>query len=213
MEAHKNRRKLWISLGLLGGALCCCCVILVAVLIIADPLKLGIRQKLLPSPTPAPTRTPWPTPDPCASKRGQIIKGCPPPDFTLTTFDGQTISLAELRGEVVVINFWASWCVPCKADTTYLQAAWKDYAARSDVLFVGIDYVDTDQKALDFVRTFGLTYPVGPDIMTRIAEAYHITGVPETYIVDKDGRLAFMKLASFESVEEVKAAVDPLLAP
>ena len=94
-----------------------------------------------------------------------------------------------------------------------MQAAWQDYAARGDVLFVGVAFTDTDQKALEFIHQYGLTYPAGPDAGTRISQAYRITGVPETYIVDRKGNLAFVLRVPFQTADEVKAAVDPLLAP
>ena len=188
-EPHKN--KPWSLMGI------------AAVLLVT--LACSLQPRTFPQPSP--------TRDPCAGVRGPLRTGCLAPDFNLTTFDGQVISLSKLRGNVVVINFWASWAVPCQADMTYLQAAWNEYSARGDILFVGIDYIDTDPQALAFIRKYGITYSVGPDAGTRIASAYHVTGAPETYIVGKDGILKFLKAAPFQSVDEVKAALDPLLSP
>ncbi len=212
MTSPPQQRKLNITLGLLGLAVCCC-ISLAVVLVFTDPFKMGVGEKILTLFKPAPNPTIRPTPDPCLKPQGPLITGCPAPDFSLTTFDGQEISLAGLRGKVVVINFWASWAYPCEADVTALQAAWNDYRARGDVVIIGIDYRDTDQNALEFIQKFTLTYPNGPDAGTRISQAYHITGVPETYIVDKTGNLAFSKTGPSLSADEVKAAVDPLLAP
>jgi cytochrome c biogenesis protein CcmG/thiol:disulfide interchange protein DsbE len=212
MVSPIEKRKLFIGFGLLGLVLCCC-AILVAALVFVDPFNLGISEKVYAFFRPTSTPTPKPTPDPCLGTQGPLIVDCPAPDFTLTTFDGQEISLAELRGKVVVINFWASWAIPCKDDVVKLQAVWKDYLVRGDVVFIGINYIDTDQKAREFIREFALTYPNGPDVTTSISQAYRITGVPETYIVDRNGILAFMKAAPFLSVDEVRAGVDPLLTP
>jgi cytochrome c biogenesis protein CcmG/thiol:disulfide interchange protein DsbE len=111
-----------------------------------------------------------------------------PPDFTLTTFDGQTIKLSDLKGKVVIINFWASWCVPCRDEAPFLERAWQTYKDRG-VVILGIDYLDTDAEAKKFMQEFGITYPNGADLGSRISQAYRITGVPETYFVTKDGRL------------------------
>jgi cytochrome c biogenesis protein CcmG/thiol:disulfide interchange protein DsbE len=110
------------------------------------------------------------------------------PDFTLTTFEGETLTLSELRGQVVIINFWASWCPPCRDEAPYLEATWRKYKDRG-VVFIGVDYVDARPNALAYIDEFEITYPNGPDIGERISEAYRIEGVPETFYVDKAGRL------------------------
>lgn len=110
------------------------------------------------------------------------------PLFSIPMFNGGTFSLAEQRGKVVVVNFWASWCVPCRQEAPILEGAYRTYKDRG-VVFVGVDYVDTDKEAMAFIQEFGITYPNGPDIGTEISRKYHIQGVPETYFVGKDGQL------------------------
>ncbi|MBL8095632.1 MAG: TlpA family protein disulfide reductase [Anaerolineales bacterium] len=112
----------------------------------------------------------------------------PAPDFPLTTFEGQTIHLADFRGKVVVLNIWASWCVPCRDEAPVLEAIWREYKDRG-VVFIGVDYADTEREARAFIAEFGVTYPNGPDLGTRIYTQYRARGVPETYFVGKDGRL------------------------
>ncbi len=125
---------------------------------------------------------------------GLAFRNAPPlaggmaPDFTLTTFDGQTYKLSELKGRPVVVNFWASWCVPCRDEAPALQRAWVKYKDQG-LLILGVDYVDTDPEAKTFIAEFQQTYPNGADMGTRISQAYRITGVPETYFVGKDGKL------------------------
>ncbi len=110
------------------------------------------------------------------------------PDFSLTTFDGQNISLSELRGKPVIINFWASWCIPCRTEAPILERAWNDYRERG-VVILGVDYVDTEDAAKKFIQEYGMTYPNGPDLGTRISQTYRITGVPETYFVTREGNM------------------------
>lgn len=110
------------------------------------------------------------------------------PDFSLTTFQGETVALNELRGQVVVINFWASWCPPCREEAAYLERTWRKYRDQG-VVFIGVDYADTEKEALAYMAEFDITYPNGPDIGTRIAQAYRIRGVPETFFVNKRGQL------------------------
>ncbi|MDL1894658.1 redoxin domain-containing protein [Anaerolineae bacterium CFX7] len=110
------------------------------------------------------------------------------PNFTLRTFDGQSITLSELRGKPVVINFWASWCIPCRTEAPILERAWKDYRERG-VVILGVDYVDTEDAAKKFIQEYGMTYLNGPDLGTRISQMYRITGVPETYFVTREGKM------------------------
>jgi cytochrome c biogenesis protein CcmG/thiol:disulfide interchange protein DsbE len=133
------------------------------------------------------------------------------PDFTLTTFDGEQITLSSLQGKVIVLNFWASWCEPCEEEAADLEAAWKYYQPRGDVVFLGIDWTDTEKNGKAYLEKFDITYPNGQDLGTRISQIFRLTGVPETYIVDKDGNLASMKLFPYNSLEEIISEINPLL--
>ncbi len=122
------------------------------------------------------------------AQAGGPLEAGPAPDFSLTTFGGETLTLSDLRGQVVIINFWASWCPPCRDEAPYLEATWRKYRDQG-VIFIGVDYVDAEPNALAYIEEFDITYPNGPDIGQKIAEAYRIKGVPETFYVDKTGQL------------------------
>jgi len=121
-------------------------------------------------------------------------KGAPPlaagqaPAFELTSFEGKPYKLSELRGTPVVINFWASWCTQCKDEARELQAIWAQYKDKG-LLVLGVDYVDTEPEAKAYKAQYGITFPNGPDVGTKISKAYRITGVPETYFIKADGTL------------------------
>jgi cytochrome c biogenesis protein CcmG/thiol:disulfide interchange protein DsbE len=118
--------------------------------------------------------------------------GSPAPDFTLKLYPGyraglpEEIRLSDLRGSVVVINFWASWCVECHKEAQALESIYCAYKDRG-VVVLGVDYLDTEAPALAYLKQYDVTYPNGIDLQQRIAKAYRITGVPETFFIDRDG--------------------------
>ncbi len=125
----------------------------------------------------------------------------PAPDFTLTTLDGGQIKLSSLKGRVVVVNFWASWCGPCREEAPVLERIWQQYKDK-DVVIVGVAYTDTEKNAKAYLQQFGNTYPNGLDIGTKIYELYNCQGVPETFIIDRDGNVArFFKVPFVEDAQ------------
>jgi cytochrome c biogenesis protein CcmG/thiol:disulfide interchange protein DsbE len=120
------------------------------------------------------------------------LLGHPAPDFTVTLWNGsngQKVHLAELKGKPVVLNFWASWCDPCRDETPLLEQAYQKYASRG-VVVVGLAYNDTLDHGKPFVEQYGVTYPVGPDPDGATAVAYGVAGVPETVFIGRDGNIA-----------------------
>jgi len=128
------------------------------------------------------TRNPREIPSPLVGK--------PAPSFTLPLFDGGTLRLQDLRGKVVFLNFWASWCPPCRAEARTLEAAWRAYKER-EVVFVGVNIQDREPDARAFLQEFSITYPNGVDRGSRISIDYGLWGVPETFIIDRSGRITY----------------------
>lgn len=111
------------------------------------------------------------------------------PEFTLPRLDTEgTLSLASLRGQVVVINFWASWCIPCKDEAPAIEATWRQYKDKG-VVFVGVNVQDLTPKALKFIEETRATYPNVRSGDNAVYRAYGLTGVPETFFVNRDGRI------------------------
>ena len=112
------------------------------------------------------------------------------PDFDLARLNGPTrLRLSSLRGKAVVLNFWASWCIPCKKEAPLLEAAWQKW--RSDgVVVVGVDANDFKSDARGFIHRYGITYPVVHDGPGNWLDDYGLTGFPETFFVRADGRLS-----------------------
>ena len=147
------------------------------------------------------------------AQEGPVGPGQRAPEFVLTTFDGEEIHSTDLDGKVVVLNFWASWCKPCESEAADLETAWRIYQSRGDIIFLGVDYVDTEPEARIYLEKFDITYPNGPDLRTSISQAFRIRGVPETYIIAKDGILAHVQIGPFSSLDQIQSLIDPLLNP
>ena len=130
------------------------------------------------------------------------------PDFTLATFSGKTISLQDLRGKPVVINFWASWCPPCRIEAPLIERTWRAYKNRG-LIFLGINIQDRKQDALNYIREFDITYPNGPDPTGEISIDYGVSGLPVTFFVSGSGEVvrrwvgAIDKSVLINSIEEI----------
>ena len=141
--------------------------------------------------------------------------GMPAPDFDLPLYAnyqnnlGEATKLSDLRGKVVIINFWASWCVPCKDEAPALEKIAKKYADK-DVVLLGVNYLDVERDALAFLATYDVTYGNGVDLQQRISRAYRITGVPETFVIDQQGVVSDVFIQPITE-SQLSATLDKLL--
>jgi len=110
------------------------------------------------------------------------------PPFTFTTFEGETISLEGLKGQGVVVNFWASWCDPCRDEAALLEQTWRR-EKDNGIVFIGLDYLDQEPAAKAYLAEYGITYPNGPDLRSEAARRYGIKGVPETFFINPAGEI------------------------
>ena len=110
------------------------------------------------------------------------------PNFTLPQLDGPPVTLSQLRGQIVVINFWASWCAECQVEQAALDQTWQQFQ-NSGVVVVGVNFEDSTGAARGYVRTRNVTYPVVEDAGSKTALAYGLRGVPETFVVNRSGRI------------------------
>ena len=133
--------------------------------------------------------------------------------FSGYEYEGKSeVQFEDFRGKIVVLNFWASWCKPCEQEAGEMQQAWEEYEPTGEVIFIGIDYVDTEPEARVYLKKFGITYPNGPDLATRISQYFRIKGVPETYFVGRDGVLHYVQVGPFSSIDQIRKILDPMLA-
>ena len=145
-----------------------------------------------------------------AEAAGRPRVGQAAPDFTLDLLDGSTLSLADLDGKVTVINFWATWCAPCEDELPDFQAVWNEYQEQN-VGFIGIAIQEAAEQAEveEMVSRIGITYPIGMDSDEAIFPTYGVTGVPETFVVDAEGNVAYTHVGP-ASAEELRAELDSL---
>jgi cytochrome c biogenesis protein CcmG/thiol:disulfide interchange protein DsbE len=151
------------------------------------------------------------------SQQGTAQPGDRLNDFTMTMYPGYEfnnqaqVSLSSLNGKVVMINFWASWCKPCEQEAADLRASWQYYKDDGRVAFIGMDYVDTEPEARAYLKKFGIIYPNGPDLGTKVSQLFRIKGVPETYFIDQKGVLQYAQVGPFTSLDQIKSIIDPML--
>jgi DsbE subfamily thiol:disulfide oxidoreductase len=140
---------------------------------------------------------------------GRLLPGQPAPNFTLNLLDGSTLAFSDLNGQIALLNFWATWCAPCEDELPDLQAIWDEYQNQG-VTLVGVAVQEEKVEIQEMLSRLGVTYPQGIDPEERIAAAYGITGVPETFIIDSQGKLAYVHIGPVNA-EELREELDTLL--
>ncbi len=139
------------------------------------------------------------------------VDGQPAPQFALPPVQGtRKISLRQFSGKVVVLNFWASWCGPCRQEAPHLQAVWQAYAARG-VQFLGIDHQDKRAGASAFQREFRITYPSVYDPEGNLATKYGLVGIPSTFVIDGGGHILYRFLGKVDE-PLLRATLDRVLS-
>ncbi len=124
------------------------------------------------------------------------------PDFTLERLDREgELSLSALRGKTVVLNFWASWCIPCKEEAPFLEQIWREQRKRGLVV-VGLDAKDFRRDARRFMSRYDLTFPIVYDGPGKTLARYGVTGFPETFVVDREGRVLEAFVGAVNSDED-----------
>jgi len=142
------------------------------------------------------------------SRQDTLEIGSEIPDFTVTTFSGETYQKSQLQGKVILLNFWSSWCASCDEEGAALEEVWQEVKDKGEIVFLGVNYVDTEKDSLAFLEKYGITFPNGPDLGSRISRLFKVDAVPETYIIGRDGRLVAIQIGPFQSAEEIRAALE-----
>ena len=144
------------------------------------------------------------------SSFGEVkIKRMPAPDFSIELFDDSQIRLSDLKGTIVVLDFWSSWCSPCRKEAEVLSDVYLEYRDKG-VEFIGISIWDRKEDALKHIDEFDIEYPSGPDAKGDILVDYGVTGIPEKVFIDRNGN-KLKKFTGPATKEELEIILDGLL--
>ena len=134
------------------------------------------------------------------------------PDFTLDTLQGEQVKLSSLRGKVIVVNFWTTWCPPCRAETPALERSYEAYKD-SDVVILGANLTDQDslKEVESFVQEFGLTYPILLDRDGAVGLLYQLSGLPTTFFINREGVIRTVVIGGPMSETSIRSKIEALL--
>jgi thiol-disulfide isomerase/thioredoxin len=161
-------------------------------LFLAAVLLSGVGWIVLSRVPPAASRQSTPAPG--------AREGFSAPDFTLDRLNGGQMTLSEMRGQVVLINIWATWCVPCRIEMPALEQAYQDYRDQGlVVLGVNATYQDSEKDIAPFIQQFGMTFPILLDRTGRVDQSYEVRGLPTSFFVDRQGMIRYVSIGAMNN--------------
>jgi peroxiredoxin len=139
-------------------------------------------------------------------------EGFSAPDFTLDLLEGGEVTLSDLRGQVVMVNLWASWCPPCRAEMPAIEEVYQDYKNQGlEVLAVNTTYQDSEVEAAAFIQEYGLSFPIPMDRTGSVSNRYQLRGLPSTYFVDRKGIIRSVVVGGPMNEALIRSKVQELL--
>ena len=126
--------------------------------------------------------------------------GHPAPDFTLTDLEGNRVTLSDFRGKVVFINFWATWCPPCRAEMPEIEAVYQEYKSQ-DVVIIGVDILEDENEVLQFVQKGGFNWIFVIDTTGEVTRNYGIVAIPTSFFLDREGVIQSVKVGAMTKRE------------
>ena len=150
-----------------------------------------------------------------------LVAGCssqPPrvgelaPDFQLPNLEGQSISLSHFRGKPVLVNFWASWCPPCRYEMPFIQEIFDDKEwSDKGLVILAVDIGESPSTVENFMQSYNLTFQALLDISQEVALEYNIRGIPTTFLIDKDGIIQAIKVGAFSSKADIENSLSKII--
>ena len=150
--------------------------------------------------SPTPTSTPAQGPE-----MGKLA-----PDFQLSNLDGQSVSLSDFRGKPVLLNFWASWCGPCRFEMPFIQTIYEEWTGKGLVVLT-VNLQESPARVREFVETLGLSFPVLLATSQDVPLVYNIRSIPTTFFIDRDGVIQDIKIGAFSSVAEIERRLGKIM--
>ena len=153
---------------------------------------------------------------------GIVVAGCSPasgqgtglgnvaPDFQLSNLEGNTVSLSDFRGKPVMLNFWASWCGPCREEMPYIQQVYAEWSDRGLVV-LAVNIGESSTTVKEFVQSYGLSFSVLLDTKQDVAQKYNIQAIPTTFFIDKDGIIQVKITGAFPSKEAIETRLSKII--
>ena len=136
--------------------------------------------------------------------------GQPAPDFKLQNLDGESVSLSDFKGKAVLVNFWATWCGPCRIEMPYLQEIYEEWSEQGLVL-LAVNIGESPAKVKDFMEKYNLSFPVLLDAKTTVAREYNVSGIPTTFFIDKDGVIQVKIVGAFSNTAQIESSLSKII--
>ena len=170
----------------------------------------GLTAACSKNPAPAPTPAPAPKPAPVPTQGFQA--GNLAPDFQLADMDGQSVSLSDFRGKTILLNFWASWCGPCRAEMPFIQEVFEDKRwSDNGLVILAINLGEDPATVKRFMQNNEISFPVLLDIKQNVALEYNIRNIPASFFIDKDGIIRDKVVGAFPSKAEIEGRLGNLV--
>ena len=144
------------------------------------------------------------------SEPSTAVIGQAAPNFELQNLDGQSVSLNDLKGKPVLINFWATWCGPCVSEMPYIQEIYDEWSGKG-LIVLAINIGDSSSEAEQFLQNHNLSLPVLLDTGKVVARRYNIRGIPTTFFIDKDGIIQEKIIGAFPNKEAIENRLDKIM--
>jgi thiol-disulfide isomerase/thioredoxin len=143
----------------------------------------------------------------CQAEAPEVGKRAP--SFQLNTLDGQSVALGELKGKLVLVNFWATWCGPCAYEMPFIQQVYDEWQEK-ELILLAINIAESPSQVAEFMQSYGFSFPVLLDTEAKIAERYSIRGIPTSFFIDKDGIIKDIRIGAFQGKAEIENILNEL---